>query len=133
MIRYAHSVEEITTEHIQGFFVGWPHPPSPETHLRLLTNSDEIVLAIDDCTGDVVGFITALTDHVLTAYISFLEVLPAYRHQGIGHELVERMLARLRHLYAVDLLCDAELQTFYESLGMQAATGMMLRRYAHQS
>ena len=133
MIRYTDTVDEVTTEQIQNFFVGWPNPPTPETHLRLLTNSDEIILAIDDHTGEVVGFITALTDHVLTAYISFLEVLPTYQHQGIGHELVKRMVTRLRRLYAIDLLCDAELQPFYASLGMQPATGMMLRRYVYQS
>jgi hypothetical protein len=30
----------------------------------------------------------------------------------------------------VDLLCDPELQPFYESLGMHRATGMMVRNYA---
>ena len=44
-----------------------------------------------------------------------------------------RLLARLGHLYAVDLLCDPERLTFYASLGMRPATGMMVRRYANQS
>jgi hypothetical protein len=43
------------------------------------------------------------------------------------------MLERLRGLYMVDLLCDPEVQSFYARLGMQPATGMMLRNYERQS
>jgi hypothetical protein len=50
--------------------------------LSLLAGSDHVVLAIDKASGDVVGFITALSDGVLCAYISFLEVVPGYRQRG---------------------------------------------------
>ena len=56
-------------------------------------------------------------------------MVPEFRNRGIGSELVRRMIALLEDLYMGDLLCDAELQGFYESLGMTPATGMMLRRY----
>jgi hypothetical protein len=39
------------------------------------------------------------------------------------------MLEELRHLYMIDLLCDATLQPFYEKLGMQRVPGMCLRNY----
>ena len=133
MIVYTDSVEGVAAENLQGFFVGWPNPPSPETHLRLLGNSDHVVLAVDDVTGNVVGFITAITDDVLSAYIPLLEVLPDYQRRGIGQELVRRMLEKLVGLYAVDLLCEQELQPFYARFGMQAASGMMLRDYERQS
>ena len=106
---------------------------NPVTFLELLKNSDEIILAIDEHTGKVAGFITALTDRTLSAYIPFLEVLPAYQGQGVGKELVRRMLERLSDLYAVDLLCDPELQSFYEGLGMRRAYGMMIRNYDRQA
>ena len=88
---------------------------------------------MDGDSGNVVGFVTAISDHVLCAYIPLVEVLPAYRGRGIGSELVRRMLHRLSDLYAVDLLCDAELQPFYAALGMHPATGMMMRNYERQS
>jgi predicted N-acetyltransferase YhbS len=113
--------------------VGWPNPPAPETHWRLLAGSDQVVLALDAGTGQVVGFITAVSDGVLAAYIPLLEVLPAYQRQGIGGELMRRMLAKLDQLYAVDLLCDTDLQPYYRRFGMQPATGMALRRYDHQA
>ena len=132
-IRYVHTIEGIAPEHLQGFFEGWPNPPSPETHLRILAAADHVVLAVDNDSGSVVGFINALSDNVLAAYIPLLEVLPAYRGQGIGSELVRRMLEQLDDLYAVDLMCDPGLQSFYASLGMRPAAGMMVRNYALQS
>ena len=133
MIRYTETIEGITPDMLEGFFEGWPNPPSPEMHLRLLRQSDAVVLAVDGASGEVVGFITAITDGVLAAYIPLLEVRPAYRGRGIGTALVRRMLDRLDDLYMVDLLCDPELQPFYAALGMRPATGMMLRHYEHQS
>lgn len=133
MITYRYSTHGITTDQLQGFFVGWPAKPTPKTHLRLLQGSDEVVIAVDDDTGAVVGFITAITDRVLSAYIPFLEVLPGYEGRGIGSELVRRMLARLEGLYMVDLLCDKQLMPFYERLGMRGATGAMLRKHEYQA
>ncbi|MBK8051295.1 MAG: GNAT family N-acetyltransferase [Anaerolineales bacterium] len=132
-MEYVASVEKVTEVQLQGFFVGWPNPPAPATHLRLLGCSDYVVLAIDAVTGRVVGFITAISDGVLSAYIPLLEVLPDYQGQGIGEELVRRMLARLRDLYMVDLLCDPDLQPFYARAGMRPATGMLLRNYDRQA
>ena len=133
MVQYVYTSEGITPHQIQGFFEGWPDPPSPETHLRLLTNSDQVVLAVDSNSGDVIGFITAISDNVLSAYIPLLEVRPEYRGRGIGRELVRRMLDRLSPLYMIDLSCDPDLQPFYASLGMHPATGMRVRNYERQS
>ncbi len=133
MIVYAETAETLTAQQLSGFFVGWPNPPTPETHLRLLEGSDEVVIAQDDATGQVVGFITAITDGVLSAYIPLLEVLSVYQGQGIGSELVRRMLAKLADLYMVDLLCDSNMQPFYERLGMRPTTGMVRRNYDRQA
>lgn len=133
MVSFTDSLDTLTSNHLRGFFVEWPNPPSPATHLKLLKNSDEVVLAIAAETGAVVGFITAITDQVLSAYIPLLELLPAYQHQGIGKQLVERMLDKLRHLYMVDLLCDPGLQGFYSQFEMIPADGMMRRHYHNQA
>lgn len=132
-MRYLTSAEDIFPNQLRGFFVGWPNPPSPETHLAILRRSDAVVLAVDDETGQIVGFVNALSDGVLNAFIPLLEVLPEYQGRGIGSGLVKRLLAQLGDLYAVDLLCDADLQSFYARLGMQPAQGMMLRRYDRQA
>lgn len=133
MIDYLDSAENITADQLHGFFVGWPDPPTPEVHLRLLHKSDAVVLAQDTATGQVVGFITAITDGVLAAYIPFLEVLPEYQHRGIGQTLVRRILARLQDLYMIDLLCDEDMQSFYERFEMYPAVGMCARNFLRQS
>jgi ribosomal protein S18 acetylase RimI-like enzyme len=133
MITYTDSLADVTVEHLQGgFFVGWPNPPSPQTHYRILVNCSAIVLArITD--GTVVGFITAVSDQVSCAYIPHLEVLPAYQGQGIGSELVRQMLVKLRTLYMIDLVCDPPLQPFYERFAMRPVVGMALRNYDRQA
>jgi ribosomal protein S18 acetylase RimI-like enzyme len=130
MILYTESAAGITPGRLQGFFVGWPNPPSPATHRRLLEGSAAVVLALDGEGGPVVGFVTAITDGVLSAFIPYLEVLPAYQGRGIGTELMRRMLARLQHLHAIDLICDATLQPFYTRLGMRPTGGMVVRNRA---
>ncbi len=133
MITYTDSLEGITVERLRGFFVGWTHPPTPEVHLRLLENSAHVVLALDDKTQQVVGFINAVSDNVLSAYIPLLEVLPEYQGRGIGSELVRRMLAKLSSLYMVDLICDKDLEAFYARFGMTAGFGMIIRNFDKQS
>src|SRR5690349_4035158 len=133
MITYTDSLDGITAEKLKGFFVGWPNPPKPDAHLRILQGSSHVVLALDDQTDQVVGFMTAISDGVSDAYIPHLEVLPAYQKQGIESALATRMLARLRHLYVIDLMCDPDLQPFYERFGMRPYTGMLVRNYDRQS
>ena len=117
---------------LDGFFDGWPNPPSPDTHLRILASSYRTVLAIAD--ERVVGFITAISDGVLCAYVPLLEVLPDCKGRGIGSELVRRMQAELGHLYMVDLMCDDDVAPFYERLGgLHRAGGFLARNYAAQS
>ncbi|MCA9910466.1 MAG: GNAT family N-acetyltransferase [Anaerolineae bacterium] len=131
-MRYVTSLDGITADQLRGgFFEGWPNPPSAETHLRMLRNSSAIVLALDADT--VVGFVNAISDDVLAAYIPLLEVLPGYRGQGIGGELMKRILDNLRHLYMIDLMCDSNLQPFYEQFAMQRYSGMIMRNYDRQS
>lgn len=132
-IRYVEDPAGVAPEQLAGFFVGWPNPPSTFTHLRLLHSSSQIVLALEEKTNTIVGYITALSDGVLCAYISSLEVLPAYQGQGIGSELVRRLLNQLGNLYMIDLICDPDVQPFYARLGLQPAAGMILRNYARQS
>ena len=127
VVTYRDTAEGIHGNQLAGFFVGWPNPPSPQQHLELLRRSHAVALALDD--GAVVGFATAISDDVLSAFIPFLEVLPSHQHQGIGTELVQQVLKQLDHLYMVDLCCDANLEPFYSRLGFRTwDRGMGLRR-----
>ncbi|WP_229784441.1 GNAT family N-acetyltransferase [Deinococcus radiotolerans] len=125
------SLDGLTPGQVQGFFVSWPNPPTPETFLRLLTGSYRVVLATHG--GQVIGFVQAVSDGMLTAYIPLLEVLPEWQGRGVGRALMTRMRDELGHLYAVDLGCDDDLVPFYERLGMRRGNLMVTRTYARQN
>jgi ribosomal protein S18 acetylase RimI-like enzyme len=131
VVTYSDRIAGITAQQLTGFFEGWPTPPSPETHLRILKGSSEVIIAREG--EEIVGFITAITDGVLCAYIPLLEVKGSHRSQGIGKELVRLMLLKLSDYYMVDLTCDSALRPFYVSQGMSALTAMSIRNRNRQS
>ena len=132
MIRYTDKVGDLTPKDLQGFFVGWHKPRTPKEHLDILKGSDHVVLAIDDEAKRVVGFVTAISDGVQAAFIPLLEVLPEHQADGVGTELMRRMLQALEPIPCIDLMCDPESQPFYERLGLARSVGMILRRYAKE-
>lgn len=129
MIQYHDALEGIEQYCLDGFFIGWKKPLSIVQLRELLGNSTYKGLAVDKAKGKVVGMITALSDKVNWAFIPYLEVLPEYQNQGIGKELMRRMLDKLGNLNCVDLTCDPEMQPFYEQFGMLKSEGMVIRRY----
>jgi len=131
-ITYKTTTNGISEEGLSGgFFEDWLNPPSPPTHLRILEGADHIVLAVDG--DDVVGFITAISDGVLSAFITFLEVLPDHQDRGIGYSLMNQMMDEIGDIYMIDLVCDANLSRFYAELGFATTTGMSRRDYDMQA
>lgn len=128
-IRYTSALKGVTEKHISGFFMNWRNPLSATKIIEILNQSDYVYLAIDEDTSRVVGLINALSDDIQAAFIPLLEVLPDYRHQGIGQTLVKKMLEQLQHCPSIDLTCDPDVQPFYEKCGMQRSTGMVIRNF----
>ena len=133
MVIYKDTLDDITPGKLTGFFDGWKDPPSPDTHFQILKNSSHFILAIDEDTDSVIGFINTISDNILSAYIPLLEVLPSYRGKGIGSELVKQMLKKLDGLYMIDITCDPGLQPFYGKFNLTPSTGMFKRNYFLQS
>lgn len=133
MIKYTNVLDGIKPDNLNGFFVNWPNPPSKTKHYELLEKTTYFWLAVEQETGTVVGFITAISDEVLAAYIPLLEVLPEYQGRGIGKRLMDNMLATLGEIYMIDLLCDQDLQAYYDKFNMFRSQGMVLRNYQNQS
>lgn len=130
MIEYTDNITLLESITVDGFFVGWPNPPTSETFKKILRGSYKVILAYE---GDkLVGFINAISDGVLSSYIPLLEVLPEYQGQGVGTKLVEKMKEKLKDFYMVDILCDKDLIPYYEKLGMMKASGVCVRNYERQ-
>jgi len=130
-IAYTDNLDGITSDQLVGFFEGWPHHPSTDRHLDILKASYEVWLAMDD--SRCVGFINAISDGILSAFIPLLEVLPEYRGRGIGSELVRQMVASLDGVYTIDVACDDEVAKFYDEQGFTRLVGMAKRNYKNQS
>jgi len=71
---------------------GWTDRVQDTDRFRtMLDKSDRTVLALD---GDsIVGFARALCDDASNGYISMVAVAPNRRRQGIGRELVTRLMS----------------------------------------
>ena len=130
-MNYTNDVSILDNVDLNGFFVGWPNPPSTAVFKEMLKQSYKVHLAYEN--EKLVGLVNSISDGVLSAYIPLLEVLPEYQGRGIGQELVKRIQQELNHLYMVDLLCDEDLIPFYEKLGMMRASGALLRNYDRQN
>jgi ribosomal protein S18 acetylase RimI-like enzyme len=132
MIGYVDNLDNILPQMLIGFFVEFSRRPSSEKLFEMLNNSEYKILALDTETNKVAGFINAISDHTLSAYIPLLEVLPAYRKQGIGKELVKRMIEKLKDYYMIDLCCDERMIKFYRKFGMKKMQAMSIRNYDNQ-
>jgi len=55
MIEYVDSTQDVSPQMLQGFLRGSERPPDPKTHLRILENSDRVVLAVDSKRDRAVG------------------------------------------------------------------------------
>jgi GNAT superfamily N-acetyltransferase len=130
VISYTDDPASVSEDMLPGFFVGWPQRPSASQHLAVLRASYRCILAIDDTSDRVVGFVNMLSDGILTAFIPWLEVLPGYQGQGIGDELMHRILAGTERFYSIDLVCDEPLIPYYTRLGMATASSALLRHPA---
>lgn len=134
-ISFQSDLQGVSPTEIAGeFFEGWPAPLSPEDHLKVLEHSDLVGLAIERSSGQVVGYVNALTDGRQSAFIPLLAVLENYRGNGIGTALVQDILDRLGRLndgrgVNVDLSCDEDLVPFYERFGMRPGRAMWLRSH----
>ena len=127
-ITYQETTEGIDPNDLVGFFFGWPNRPSRADHMKILQGSDLIVLALSK-NGRVLGFTTAITDRVSSAFITYIEVLPEWQGKGIGTELMIRMMEKLKTIYAINLICDEDVQGFYEKLGFRESRGMIMRKH----
>jgi len=124
-VEYLTTSERIHPEMITGFFVGWPVAPTAEKLMEVMEGSYRRVWAVLD--DRVVGYVNAISDGVLNAFIPWLEVHPDHQGRGIGAELVRRIVADLDGMYAIDLCCDSELFPYYERLGFTTFGGAGLR------
>ena len=109
--------------------IGWGKRVEDDDRLaRMIQGADRNVVACRD--ERVVGFARALFDGASNGYISTVAVAPDEQRQGIGRELVKRLM-HCDHPGQITwvLRSRAESRGFWESLGFTAsATAMEIVR-----
>jgi ribosomal protein S18 acetylase RimI-like enzyme len=100
---------------------------------KALTESAFMVSAYDE--SRLIGFGRVVTD-TIHAIIYDLIVAPEYQRQGIGGEILDRLVKRCQeaHIRDIQLFCATGKREFYERHGFEArpddAPGMQYRRAA---
>lgn len=125
MVDYRSDIADLRSSDLDGFFAGWPDPPSATRRLEILRAADLIELATEG--AEVIGFATAITDGLFAAFIPLVEVKRAAQGRGVGTELVRRLTERLKSCYSIDLVCDESVVPFYERSGWSRLAGMGIR------
>lgn len=111
-------------DHVE-FFVGWPVKPPYKLVMEHFETSQAFFLLNDD--SEVLGFVSALTDNALYAFIALLEVREFSQGKGHGKFLIQEMLKSLAGIYAIDLVCDADVESFYRPFGFTKQIAMSQR------
>ena len=80
MIEYKIS-DRIIPNELGCFFQDWKSPPSLKIKGKLLNGADLIITAREN--GKLIGFLTAISDGVMHAFITLVEVLKNYQGKGV--------------------------------------------------
>lgn len=104
---------------------GWAHRVSDaEKFEKMLEHTSRAVVAIDN--RRVVGFARALCDEVSNGYISMVAVAAGRRGQGIGRELVRRIMREDAGITWV-LRAGRGSEEFWEKMGFKKSEVAMER------
>lgn len=118
-----------------------PVPPAAlralYVHVNWVRRTDETglaaVLAAGPAIGawdgeELVGFVRALSDGHLAAYIEDVMVHQRHRKSGLGSALMTRLLAELEAVAVINLFCAPETVPFYEKQGFGPTTNVLTQR-----
>jgi len=123
MITYS-AERNFTKEQLAGLFnsVEWLSGKYPAKLKKALDNCETVFTAWDN--EKLVGLINAIDDGVLTAYVHYLCVDPAYQKKGIGKELLRQVKNKYKdYLYLLLVAENEPLIGYYTGHGFQCYNG----------
>jgi GNAT superfamily N-acetyltransferase len=97
----------------------WSSVQKPELLHKALLASHSLISAWDG--RELVGLGNAISDGFLVVYYPHLLVLPHYQGQGIGAELMRRLVARYEGFHQHMLVADGRAIEFYRKCGFERA------------
>lgn len=99
--------------------VGWSAARKPARLMLALKKSHSVITAWVD--GELIGLGNAISDQGLVVYYPHLLITPDYQRQGIGREIMGRLMNRYRGFHQQILIADAKAASFYRRCGFVKA------------
>ena len=119
------NIKDFNQNDLQDLFlsVEWSSGHYPDKLVVAMKNSGSVFTAWDN--DRLVGLINALDDRVMTAYVHYLLVNPAYHGKGIGKELVRLITEKYKDYLRIVLIAYDKEVGFYNSCGFETGEEKM--------
>ena len=110
---------DFNEKELQDLFlsVEWSSGHYPDKLVVAMKNFKTVYTAWDN--DKLIGLICAMDDGIMTAYIHYLLVNPAYQNLGIGKQLVEKMKSTYKDYLRIVIVAYNDEIGFYESCGFK--------------
>jgi GNAT superfamily N-acetyltransferase len=111
--------KEFNPKDLQDLFlsVEWSSGDYPEKLIIAIQNSSTVYTAWDE--DKLVGLINVLDDNIMTAYIHYLLINPAFQGKGIGKSLVNYIKTKYKDYLRIVLIAYEKETPFYKNLGFE--------------
>ena len=121
MIEYR-DTRVFSKEELERLFlsVNWSSGHFPDKLVVAMKNYETVFSAWDK--NRLVGMICAMDDGIMTAYVHYLLVDPAFQGQGIGRRLVDMVKEKYRDYMRIVVVAYDEELRFYENCGFKKNT-----------
>ena len=114
------NTQKFQPKELQDLFlsVKWESGQYPEKLVIAMQRSDTVFSAWDN--EKLIGLINALDDGIMTAYVHFLLVNPAYQGKGIGKELLRMTMDKYKNYLRIVLISEDKEIGFYQNSGFES-------------
>jgi len=110
-----------TTELLELFSqTKWANNRSVEDVRALLKNTNTYVVIRDE--EKLIGFGRAITDGIYRALLDDIVIDKNYRNKGLGGQIIDKLMDRLKNIEEVFLNTGEHLEKFYQKFGFKKAT-----------
>ena len=109
----------------------WLHEHDPSHIPALVRSSFAFAIAVDQISGRAIGMGRVISDGVADAYIQDLVVLPEYREQGVGKNILQTLLrfCYSRKITWIALIAEPGTEEFYSRLGFSTMKDHVAMRF----